>query len=299
MKFNHKKFINRLGVMALAGTQRRFTRKAPEKAERSGERLGRLLFRLSRKHRERALSNLAMAFPEMSEADRRRLAVRVFEHFGKIGANFAAGGKRSMAEIDADTEIVGLQNLEDALAKGKGVILITGHFGNWERMASWLSFHGYKLSVVARDANDPELNAAVNSLRAGPGTAIISRGQAARPIIQRLRKNELIGILPDQNNDEVFIPFFGKLAGATLGPGVIAERTGAAVIPCYGLWIAPGRYRVVFEPEMQAAPGYEVKGEGMMVSIHAFLERVIREHPEQWLWFHDRWRSARQKGLLG
>lgn len=255
------------------------------------------MFRVSRKHRQRALSNLELAFPDWSEAERRRVALAVFEHFGRVTAEFLVSGRRGIEHIEATTTVEGLEHIEQARAQGRGVILVTGHFGNWERMSAWLSTHGYQVTVVARDADDDGANRIVNQVRSGFGTRVISRGNAARPMLEVLRQGGLVGILPDQNSDEAFLPFFGHPAGTVLGPGVLHERTGAPVVPATGVWVGPGRYVVRFFPRLEAQPT-EVKGEGTMRAFLAWLEGVIREHPEQYLWFHDRWRNARRRGLL-
>lgn len=254
--------------------------------------------RLGKSRRERALNNLAIAFPDMAFSERERIVKATFEHFGMITADFLQIPKRSIDDFNATTEVVGEEHLANAMALGKGVIFITGHFGNWERCSTWVSTHGYQLSVVARDTDDQGVNSIVNDLRSFTGTKVISRGAAARPIIEALRRNEVVGILPDQNSDEIYIPFFGKLAGTVLGPGVIHERTGAPVVPMYGIRIGPGRYRLEIHPALTSVPGFETKGEGMMRAIHASLESVISRYPEQYLWFHDRWRNARNKGLI-
>ncbi|MCG9896062.1 MAG: lysophospholipid acyltransferase family protein, partial [Fimbriimonadaceae bacterium] len=200
--------------------------------------------------------------------------------------------------LEETTVVEGFHHVEQALAQGRGALMITGHFGNWERISAWLSHRGVPLSVVARDANQAEINDLINSLRQGPGTRVIPRGNAARPILERLRANELIGILPDQNSQEIYIPFFGHPAGTVLGPGVLAERSGAPVIPVACVRVGVGRYRIRFDDPLVPEPVEGPRGEGTMRAIHAWLESVIREHPEQWLWLHDRWRSARREGLL-
>lgn len=298
MKLSRRDLESRLGAFAFTRAQRWLVRKSPDQAERVGERLGRLIWRASKKHRRRALDNLALAMPELSAPDRERLARKVFEHFGRVTADFLTSPRRTKEDLEASMSVEGLEHLDAALGKGKGIVMITGHFGNWERLAAWLSTHGYTITVVQRDVRDSSLNRMVQQLREGPGTKVIGRGDAARPIIERLRKNELVGILPDQNSDEIFLPFFGKPAGTVLGPGVIAERTGAPVVCCWCVWTGPGRYRMIVEPALEAEPGGSVKGEGTMRAIHRRLEAMVRAHPEQWLWFHDRWKSARRKGLL-
>lgn len=293
-----KELEGKLAAVLLQRIQSALLKKSPEDAEATGARLGRLIMRFGKRRRERADANLRLAMPELSDAEREALVGKIFEHFGRISADFLLIPKRSREQFFEETEVVGVEHLDAALAQGKGILLITGHFGNWERCSSWLSMKGYPLSVVARDADDLGVNSMVNELRAYTGTKVIARGNAARPIIEALRRNELVGILPDQNASEVFLPFFGKPAGTVLGPGVLHARTGAVVVPMYGVRVGPNRYRLEIHPPLEPIPGYEVKGEGLMRAINASLESMIRQHPDQWLWFHDRWRNARKRGLL-
>ncbi|MBV6456973.1 MAG: Lipid A biosynthesis myristoyltransferase [Fimbriimonadaceae bacterium] len=298
MKSRRKQLENRLGSRALARARRFFGRRDPIRAEKAGERLGATLFRVSKKHRMRAIHNLALAMPEMTDAERTALAKRVFVHFGRVFADFLSGRNSDRDHVASTTTFEGLEHLDQALAKGKGVILITGHFGNWERLAAFLTARGYELSVVARDADQGRTTEIVNTLRESTGTKVIPRGNAARPIIDRLRKNQLVGILPDQNSDEVFIPFFGKPCGTVLGPGVIAERTESPVVPCWCIWKAPGQYHIIVEAPLVPDEQGTVTGEPMMRAINRAIEAIIRRHPEQWLWFHNRWKSAIRRGLI-
>ncbi|MCH8274047.1 MAG: hypothetical protein IH851_04590, partial [Armatimonadetes bacterium] len=119
---------------------------------RLGTWLGRAAYRVSRKHRRRAISNLAMCFPEWDESKVRNVARRVFEHFGKTLLLFFRAGKMKPEEVLASVDAGGVDHLDAALARGKGVILISAHFGNWERMSHYLSVKGYAVSVVVRDA---------------------------------------------------------------------------------------------------------------------------------------------------
>ena len=293
-----KRIESRLGHWGFTTFRKFLLRKNPGQVESVGARLGRTLFRASKKHRDRALRNLELAFPELSTTDRSALALKVFEHYGIATADFLVSDRRTQEELASQLEIEGFEHLEAAHARGKGTLMITGHLGNWERLSAYLAAKGFKLSVVARDVRETGLNAEVNRLRSHTGTQVISRGAAARPILEKLRNNELVGILPDQNTDEYFIPFFGKPAGTVLGPGVLSARTGATVLFCCCMRVGPNRYRVHIEPPLEPQPGFETNGEGMMHTINQTLERYIRRYPEQWLWFHDRWKSARNRGML-
>ncbi|MBS1724975.1 MAG: lysophospholipid acyltransferase family protein [Armatimonadetes bacterium] len=293
-----KQALKTAGGTVLRRLEASLSRKPPAKVEAFGEGLGRLLFRVGKKRRLRAVSNLGLAFPSMPEPDRLALAKRVFEHFGRTSADFLTSRNRDLPALLTTLDVVGRENLDQALEEKKGVLLVTGHFGNWERCSAWIALSGYPISVVVRDADQEGVNQLVNELRTKPGTRVISRGDAARPIIQRLRANELIGIVPDQNAEDIYLPFFGKMAGTNLGVGVIQDRTQSPVVPMACVYTGPNHYRLTFYPQLQPEEGHERKGEGLLRSINTWLEGVINEHPEQWLWFHDRWRNAREAGLL-
>lgn len=298
MKRVGKRVLESAGGRVLLRIQSRLSRKTQTQVEEFGARLGRIMFKVAGKRRDRALSNLAIAFPELSDGDRLQLARRVFEHFGRSSADFLASGDKGPSELDATTEICGKDNLDRALAQGQGTLLVTGHFGNWERIPAWLAYHGYDVGIVIRNADQEGVNQIVNGIRTKPGTEVIPRGDSAKKILTKLRRNGIVGIISDQNAEDAFLPFFGKLAGTNLGVGVIQERTKAAVLPTYCVYVAPGRYRIVFDPLLEPLEGYDLKGEGLLRAVNLWYEKIIREHPEQWLWFHDRWRYAREAGHL-
>lgn len=274
-----------------------FERRDVAAAERLGERLAKIAFKLDRKHRERAISNIHLAFPEKSAEEARELALQAFLHLGRTTGDFLRSPRRTDQEVLDSMEPVDLSPYFKANEKGKGVLAVTGHLGNFERLAHWYGAHGWKMSVVARDANDEGLQARVARIRGGSGVTVLSRGNSARAILQKLREKETIAILPDQNSDEAYLPFFGKPCGTVLGPAVLHLRTGAPLVPGFCLRVGPGKYRVeVFEP-MEYERG-SATPEQIMTDVNKVLEGVIRRYPEQWLWLHDRWKSARRAGLL-
>jgi KDO2-lipid IV(A) lauroyltransferase len=234
----------------------------------------------------------------MSEEDRVDLAKRVFRHFGETAVDFMRAQGRTNDVVLATTKFEGLEYIDEALKQGKGVLIITGHLGNWERGAHWMSARGYKMSVIARDANQSDLNDLVLKMRNAAGVEVIARGNAVRPILQKLKRNELVAILPDQNSGESFIPFFGKPAGTVQGPAVLHIRTGAPLIPMACFADGPGKLHMVFRPEIKPLEGYEDPVDAYTAAVNLELEKLIREHPEQYLWFHDRWKAARRRGLV-
>jgi KDO2-lipid IV(A) lauroyltransferase len=265
-------------------------------AERRGEKLANVLYRLDKKHRERTKSNLAMAFPEMEPAKREELALEVYRHFGRVTADFMRTPLRTDEEVNS-AEVYGREHLEWAHSQGKGVMIITAHYGNWERFAHWFTVNGYTLNVVARGANQGAVTEKMTALRNQAGAEVMGRGNAARAILGKLKSGDLVGILNDQNNGDIFVPFFGKPCGTALGPAVLHLRTGAPLLPCYFTRLGPGKYRADFlEPVL--AKDFGSDQERITAGLNLILEGQIRKHPEQWLWLHDRWKSARQRGLI-
>lgn len=290
-----KSVVGKAGTAGLKALRWHFSRGTAERSEKRGEALGRLAWRLDKRRRQTAMQNLELAMPELAEKE--EIVRRVFEGFGRTTADFLRQENRNLARITATTEVEGKEHLDACVAEGKGTILVTGHIGNWERAAVWIS-HQHPMSVIARPANDPATDELINGIRKDGGYEVIPRGDSARQIIQTLKRNEILGILCDQNAQDIYIPFFGHQAGTAVGPGAIAERVGCPLLPMTCTWQEPGRYRIRFYPPFHAPPKEGAKGEATMRLINGWLEEVIRENPAQWLWIHDRWRSARRKGLL-
>lgn len=298
MSSKRKKLIGKVATSAMRFVGQRLRREPLAKIYRKGEKFGRLLGRLAPSRKQRAIENIALAMPELSSVERELLADKTLENLGRAVFDFLAANGRTKEDIESNTEILGLEHMDNALARGKGALLITGHFGNWERASSYLSLSGYPLTVIARDADQDDVNQKVNDLRSDSGTTVVARGNSARTILEKLKANEIVGILPDQNANDIFLPFFGQPAGTVLGPGVLHARTGAAIITVVCVYVGDDKWRMEFGEISEPEPGYETKGEGMMRAINTWLESVIRENPDQWLWIHDRWRNAKRQGLI-
>ncbi|MFZ4506088.1 MAG: lysophospholipid acyltransferase family protein [Fimbriimonas sp.] len=293
-----REVLGKLGAFAFRWIRRAFAHPDIEVSERRGRKLGDLLYRLDRKHRERSISNLALAFPDWDQAKCVETSRAMHRHFGMVIADFMRSPLRSAEELEATTvaDPDSESLLDRAKLEGKGVLLITGHLGNWERVAQWFSQTHGQLAVVARDADVGDLQKQVLALREGTGIEVLSRGSAAREIIKRLRSGGTVAILPDQNAEECFVPFFAKPAGTVLGPAVLHLRTGAPLLMFFTARVGVGKYRVWTEEVIMAAEGETP--EELMTRVNAAIESAIRKYPEQYLWMHDRWKSARQRGLL-
>jgi Kdo2-lipid IVA lauroyltransferase/acyltransferase len=267
-------------------------------AEKAGRRLGRALHRFSKKHRQTAQNNLKLAYPEMPEKEREDLARRVFEHFGMVATDFMRTKTRTDEEVAENMVVEGREIVEEALEEGKGILVVTAHFGNWERFAQYARCQGKEVFAVARDANDAHVQASVLELRELTGLTVISRGSAAKTMISLLRENRIVALLPDQNCSESFVPFYGLPTGTVLGPATISMRTGAPLIPAFCARTGPGKYMTYIFPRLEPKEGIEDPILALTHSMNDAIEKIVRMYPEQWLWFHDRWKSARRRGLV-
>ncbi len=275
--------------------QRRFASKDAIGAEQAGGRLGMLAYRLDKKHRTRAESNLQLAFPEKGVAWAEETARESFRHFGRLAGDLMRSPQRTDEEVLSTLEVP-----PDALGylqEGRGTLICTGHLGNWERAAHWVTAQGHKLSVVVRHVNQPGLQERVEGLRRNAGIDLLNRGDAAMGMMRKLRRGEMVAVLPDQNGGDVFVPFFGHQTGSVVGPAVLAQRTGSLIFPAFCLRTGPGKYRIIAHKPLDLKEN-PMTPEEIMTAYYQDLEAAVREAPEQYLWMHDRWKSARRRGLL-
>lgn len=295
---SRSRFVTKAGGFALRAIFARYQKLNALQAERKGERLGALAYRVSKKHRERAISNLRLAFPEWDDAQVEKTALEVMKHFGRVSVEFARSKSRSLTEVlESVVEVQGWEHLQPCLDSNSGVFCISGHFGAWERLADWLQAKGFRVAVIVRAADDPDLEAIVLDVRQAHGVQVMHRGNAIRQAMSHAKKGGLVGLLPDQNSSEIFVPFFGHPCGTVKGPAVLTIRTGVPLVPIYMYRVGPGKYRIVVEPPLQPIEGFEPE-EGLTRAANLSLENAIRLAPEQYLWIHNRWKSARQRGLV-
>ena len=286
---------NRLEAFAVGAFGAVLARKTPEAAEATGRALGRLYRRLDRRRRSLARANLARAFPEMPPEDVDALSVRVFEHFGGVAAELFRALSHDPADALRRVETEGAAIAKDSVASGRGVCFMTAHLGNWEWAALGTGALGISSCVVARPLDNPLLDLKLTRLRTSTGNTVIEKRDATRAMLRALRSGGSVGILNDQHAqppDAVTAPFFGRPAATSSALARLADRTEALVVPAYAIRVAPARWRLTFESalDVRTLTPEERGVEKLTARLNGILESMVRRHPEQWLWLHNRWR---------
>jgi KDO2-lipid IV(A) lauroyltransferase len=274
----------------------------------AGGAAGRLAFRLDGRHRGIALRNLALAFgPEKSPGERRAIAVRSFRNAGRVIFETVKMASLSRARVLALVEVEGRRHLDQALARGRGALIFTAHYGNWEVGCGPIS-ESAPFGVVARTLDNRLIDRDLVRMRERLGAAVINKVGASRRILQALHRNEVVGILIDQNvlrREAVFVDFFGKPAGTTPGLAAFHLKTGAPLLPLFIDPLPRGRHRLrILEPLVIPPSGFPSEDVLKITQICTkMIEREIRRNPEAWLWVHKRWQSRpadeRQKSTPG
>ncbi|UCD56227.1 MAG: lysophospholipid acyltransferase family protein [Candidatus Hydrogenedentota bacterium] len=289
--------MKRVALRYLAGALKWFfARLSPAAAGRVGIILGDIGRILDKRHCEIARRNLRMALGETkSDEEINRIVRDVFRNIGQTFVEFMQIPTLTYEKALKITTPEHRERLDECLRAGKGVVLVGSHFGNWELMAAAGAVAGYKISAVARPLDDPDLEKIVREIRESSGLKIISRRTSALTIVRRLKQNEIVGIVADQNTrkQNVFVDFFGIKAATTPGPAMLALRTGAALVPAFMLREGPGRHRLIIERPIEVVRTGDAEADVVAATQRCVgvLEEYARKYPSQWFWVHRRWRT--------
>ena len=261
-----------------------------------GTATGELGYRLARKHTRVALENLELAFDDaLAPAERRRIARACWRHYGRITADAAAFHRLRPEDIGTRIRYEGLEALRAAHAEGKGVLLLSGHFGHWELTAYMQGYLGCPLLMITKPMDNPRVEAMLAGLRSGSGNTIVAKADAVRASLRALASGMGVAVMIDQDarGSGVFVPFFGRLSSTIPTVGTLHLRTGAAVVATFSYPESDGGWRITYQ--RLTFPGLTGQREQDVLRITAettaLLESRIRERPELWLWMHRRWKT--------
>jgi len=285
-------FVFRLALASFAAIPRAL-------ALRVGARLGDLFYLLDRRDRRIALHNLAIAFPDKSLAARRAILRESIRNLGRTAAEVCHLPRLSAATLERYVTIEDRDAWEAVFrtAAARGAVVLTGHVGNFELLAYAHGLLGHPITLVHRPMRNALVDRAIIELRAAAGTVSLPKKSAAKAALRALHRRQLVAIPADQNQTGrygVFVDFFGLPACTTPGPARLAMLSGAAVLPVFLVREGSGeRHRVLVLPEVELARTGDREADVITNTQRctAVIEAVLRRHPEQWIWFHKRWKT--------
>ncbi len=262
-----------------------------------GAALGALVFALGVR-RKVVLSNLALAFPEKPEAERREIARATYRNLGRMIFEFLRVPALSPGELDAIFELEGWDRFEAAKARGKGVIACTGHYGNFEVLAAAMTRRGVPITMISRTMGKSGANDLWRKARTESGVEdlVVRRGETLKAATRSLKAGRVLGYVIDQNQPRrraIFPTFFGVPAATAATPALLAMRTGAAVVFTVSVPLDDGRHRVVIEGPFEVPDTGDRDRDvlAFMQRLNDRLEHWVRAHPDRWYWLHRRWKT--------
>jgi Kdo2-lipid IVA lauroyltransferase/acyltransferase len=281
--------------LALRGIVTALTALPWQRAGRLGARLGTLGFRPLGIRRDVVESQLRAAFPALDDREILRISRASYAHLGRTAIETALLPSLGRSKIiDLCDEITGWNHIEDGVRAGRGIILVTGHLGNWELGGAYLAARGIPVDAIVRHMANPRFDRYLNLTRASLGIRVVYDDQAVRQTPRALREGRLVAFLADQGVRglaSTFVPFFGRPAKTPRGAAVFALRLDAPVLFGAAIRQPNGRYHMAFEPvEVTRSGDRERDTDDIVARYTLALERWVRIAPEQYLWQHRRWR---------
>ena len=260
---------------------------------RIGKALGWLLYHIDARHRRIVRRNLQFAYPDWEWSHVLRVSRRVFENFGITVLEIIQSSCSTFEEIMAKAHFIqGAENIEH-LSNPKGVILISAHLGNWEVAAQCVSgFARAPFVGVARTIRFKPFERWVNHLRTRFGGELINKKGAALQMREALRQGKILGTLIDQGGEGAVVRFYGREVKAHAGVALLARRCKSAVIPAFCVREKNG-FRIIIDPplELQKTANHRADIQANTQLMMSALEKAIRQYPDQWFWFHKRWKA--------
>ncbi len=259
--------------------------------------LGRIAYRFSPKPAERMINHLTIAFgKEKSQEEIKKLSKKTFEMLGKnAGEIIRSLSVKTLADLEKFLVTTGIENYEKAHAKGKGVMFLTSHLGAFDLQITNMSLRGLKPNIIGTALGDERLNELLVKYRNAHGAIAIARGKESVRLFKALKSGGSIAILIDQDTKvkSRFVNFFGKPASTPVGATVLALKSGCAVVPTFVYLDEKYKQQMHILPEIPLVyTGDDEQDLIINTQIFTnFTEDIVRQHPEQWVWMHERWKT--------
>ena len=240
-----------------------------------------------------AKRNIKLAFPDWDEDKIEQTAMDAWDCFGRTAGELPHLPKIDPYEENGRVEVVGAERIDTIRESGRGAVLISGHFANWEVMASVICNRPLDCFVTYRALNNPHIDRKLNKVRHDYGISVLTpKGIGTREIMSALKANRAVALMNDQKfNQGIAVPFFGHDAMTAPGPTRLARKFNVPIVPFSTVRTGPARFRVtVHEPiEIENTGDTEADIRATVEKINAFVEARVRETPSQWFWVHRRW----------
>lgn len=266
-----------------------------------GAAMGWVLFAVLRLARRTTLNNFATAFGNRPDAERLRLAGACYRFFGAVLWEFLNLPRIPRDRLGEFITLADRDVLDRALAEGRGVVLVSGHLGNWELMAGTLAAEGYPVSMYVGGQSNALVDGVMNAVRRSLGSETIGRGNL-RGLLKALKARRIVALLADQHESTKrwYVRFFGQPVSAVSGPAQMLRRSGAVLVFGACLREGPFRYRTQFRALPVPPPAADEERDVLNVTQVLFdaLESVVKDHPEQYFWLHRRFRPIPKTARL-
>jgi len=240
-------------------------------------------------------ANLKAIFPDKDDKEIRKISRRMFRNFAKYLVDFFRFSKINEAFIKKYIQIENKHYLDEAVKKGKGVITLTAHLGNWELGGVVISLLGYPFSAVALPHKHKKVDDFFNFQRKSKGVKVIPLGKAVRQCLDVLKKNEVLALVGDRDFSEkgVILDFFGKPTFFPEGPAAFALRTGSVIVPGFMVRGKNNKFVLKFEKPLESphSGNKEKDLEALIGQYKVIFEHYIRKYPDQWYMFRKFWTS--------
>jgi KDO2-lipid IV(A) lauroyltransferase len=266
-----------------------------------GVGISKLGFHLLGNLRQTGMRNLEIAFPEMTDSEREQVLKGTFENLGRVLGEVSQFSRTTPAKIehivDFELDDESRELYHRIKTEKRGLVITTGHLGNWEMLVFAFAALHEPISYLARPIDNPMIEDLTVRIRTRFGNRPLNKTNSAMLAIKLLREGEILGVLADINahpKEGVFVPFFGIPACTTAGPAMLAIRTNSLIFPTFCVYDREShRYKIVHGPAIEpVSTGDRQRDVLETTAIYtAEIEKIIRQYPDQWLWIHRRWKT--------